>query len=45
MQLQGEVVTESEKFKNVHFASELDFKIFALSTLSLLIFNLKKALR
>ncbi len=45
MQLQGEAVTQSEKFKNVHFASELDFKLFALSTLSLLMFNLKKALR
>lgn len=45
MQLQGEVVTQSEKFENIHFASELDFKIFAFSTLSLLILNLKKALR
>jgi len=45
MQLQGEVVTQSEKFKNVHLASEIDFKLFALSTLSLLILNLKKALR
>ncbi len=45
MQLQGEVVTQSEKFKNVHFASELDFKLFAFSALSLLILNLKKALR
>jgi hypothetical protein len=45
MQLQGEAMTQSETFKNVHFASELDFKLFALSTLSLLILNLKKALR
>jgi len=45
MQLQGEAVTQSKTFKNVHFASELDFKIFAFSTLALLILNLKKALR
>jgi len=45
MQLQGEAMTQSKTFKNVHFASELDFKLFALSTLSLLILNLKKALR
>ncbi len=45
MQLQGEAMTQSEIFKNVHFASELDFKIFAFSTLALLILNLKKALR
>ncbi len=45
MQLQGEAMTQSETFKNVHFASELDFKLFAFSTLALLILNLKKALR
>jgi len=45
MQLQGEAMTQSETFKNVHFASELDFKLFAFSSLALLILNLKKALR
>jgi len=45
MQLQGEAVTASETFKNMHFASELDFKLFAFATLALLILNLKKALR
>jgi len=45
MQLQGEAVTQSEKFKNVHFASEIDFKLFAFSALALLVLNLKKALR
>jgi len=45
MQRQGEVMTQSETFKNVHFASELDFKLFAFSALALLILNLKKALR
>ena len=45
MQLQGEAVTASEKFKNVHLASEFDFKLFSFSTLALLVLNLKKALR
>ena len=45
MQLQGEAITASKTFKNIHFASELDFKLFSLTTLVLLIFNLKKALR
>ena len=45
MQLQGEAITQSEKFKNVHFASEFDFKLFSVATLALLMFNLKKALR
>jgi len=45
LQVQGEVVTKGETFRNFHFASELNFKLFAFSTLALLIFNLKKALR
>ena len=45
MQQQGEAMTSGKIFENVHFASELDFKIFAFSTLALLILNLKKALR
>ena len=45
MQRQGEAMTQSQTFKNVHFASELDFKLFAFSALALLILNLKKALR
>jgi hypothetical protein len=45
MQQGGEAVTTSEIFKNTHFASELDFKLFAFSILALLILNLKKALR
>ncbi len=45
MQSLGEVVTQSDKFENVHKGSELNFKLFAFSTLSLLILTLKKALR
>ncbi len=45
MQLGGEVVTKSEQFINTHKGSEINFKIFSLSLLSLLILNLKKALR
>ena len=45
MQQKGESVTSSKIFENIHFASELDFKIFAFATLALLILNLKKALR
>lgn len=45
MQQAGEAMTQSEAFKNTHLASEIDFKLFAFSTLALLIFNLKKALR
>ena len=45
MQQRGESITSSKIFDNMHFASELDFKIFAIATLILLILNLKKALR
>ncbi|MBD3793449.1 MAG: DUF4149 domain-containing protein [Campylobacterales bacterium] len=45
MQQAKEAMTQSEAFKNTHLASEIDFKLFAFSTLALLIFNLKKALR
>lgn len=45
MQSIGESITGSKLFENTHFASELDFKIFAFSTLALLILNLKKALK
>ena len=45
MQVAGEAMTQSEAFINTHKGSEINFKIFAFSTLALLIFNLKKALR
>ncbi len=45
MQSLGETVTSSDVFNNVHKGSELNFKLFAFSTLGLLILTLKKALR
>jgi hypothetical protein len=45
MQLVGEAMTLSETFENVHKASEWNFKLFALSTLGLLILTLRKALK
>jgi hypothetical protein len=45
MQLLGESMTLSEKFQNIHKASEWNFKLFSLATLGLLILTLKKALR
>jgi hypothetical protein len=45
MQALGEAVTNSDKFANVHKGSELNFKLFAFSTLGLLILTLKKVLR
>ncbi len=45
MQSLGEAVTSSDVFNNVHKGSELNFKLFAFSTLGLLILTLKKALR
>ncbi len=45
MQLGGEAVTSSHIFENVHKGSELNFKLFSFATLTLLIINLKKALR
>ena len=45
MQQAGELMTQSDAFINTHKGSEINFKIFSLSTLALLILNLKKALR
>jgi len=45
MQLLGESATMTETFQNVHKGSELNFKLFALSTLGLLILTLRKVLR
>lgn len=45
MQVVGEAMTNSDTFTNVHKASELNFKLFAFSTLGLLIVTLRKALR
>ena len=43
MQLAGEQMTNSQTFANIHKGSEIDFKIFALSTLVLMIQNMRKA--
>ena len=45
MQALGEAATLSEAFENVHKGSELNFKLFAFSTLGLLILTLRKVLR
>lgn len=45
MQHAGEAMTLSETFENVHKASEWNFKLFAVSTLGLMILTLRKALR
>ena len=44
-QAQGEAVTKSKLFENTHFASELDFKLFAVALLVLLARNLYRSLR
>ncbi len=44
-QKEGESVTESKIFENTHFASELDFKLFTLALLALLIRTLYRNLR
>ena len=45
MQLAGEAMTKSDAFVNTHKGSELNFKLFSFALLSLLVLNLKKALR
>ena len=45
LQAQGEKVTESKLFENTHFASELDFKLFALALLILLVRNIYRNLK
>lgn len=45
MQMLGEAKTKSMEFINTHKGSEINFKIFAFSSLALLILNLKKALK
>jgi hypothetical protein len=45
MQLAGEAMTKSDAFVNTHKGSELNFKLFSFALLSLIVLNLKKALR
>ena len=44
-QKQGEAITESKLFENTHFASELDFKLFSVALLALLIRTLYRNLK
>jgi len=43
MQLAGEVMTQSDTFASMHRASEIDFKIFSVALLVLIIRNMQKA--
>lgn len=43
MQLAGEAMTQSEAFINTHKGSEINFKIFTLAILVLMIRNMQKA--
>ena len=43
MQLQGEEVTKSIAFINTHKGSEIDFKLFSVALLVLIIQNMRKA--
>ncbi len=45
MQLAGEVMTSSDTFARVHAASEIDFKIFTMALLVLIVRNMQKACR
>ncbi len=45
MQKEGESITDSKLFENLHFASELDFKLFTLALLVLLARTLYRNLR
>ncbi len=45
MQSEGEEITQNKVFENTHFASELDFKLFALAILILLIRNLYRSIK
>jgi len=45
MQLAGEAMTQSDKFAAVHQASEIDFKVFTVALLVLIVQNMRKACR
>jgi len=45
MQAEGEAITESKVFENAHFASELDFKLFAFALLVLLVRNIYRNMK
>jgi len=43
MQLAGEAMTQSEAFSSMHSASEIDFKVFTVALLVIIIRNMQKA--
>ena len=45
MQMAGEEMTKSAAFANTHTGSEIDFKIFSLALLVLIVRNMQKACR
>jgi len=45
LQAQGEKATQSKIFENAHFASELDFKLFAFALLVLIIRNIYRNMK
>jgi len=44
-QKEGEAITQSKVFENTHFASELDFKLFTLALLALLVRTLYRTIK
>jgi hypothetical protein len=45
LQSQGEEATKSKIFENAHFASELDFKLFAIALLVLIVRNIYRNMK
>jgi len=44
-QAKGEEITKSKIFENTHFASELDFKLFSIALLVLIVRNLYRSIK
>jgi hypothetical protein len=45
MQAKGEEITKSDIFQNAHFASELDFKLFSVALMVLLVRNIYRNMK
>lgn len=43
MQMQGEAVTQSEIFQSIHKGSEINFKVYSVALLILIVQNMKRA--
>jgi len=43
MQLAGEAMTNTDTFKSIHIASEIDFKVFIVAILVVMVRNMQKA--